>query len=203
MNSVFNYPLTLPLAFFSSATIGAELPIHGQPLKSVYRDIYYEGMYVDFFDTGKTLDSYSHICAMGQAIPQAGKEGWYVNEPIPGAKLELRARLVYKVSDKTYKSAGFVVITKNGEVFKTFKPLGDYENGVWDGDFFNTWSHSGAELVVFNGRSGKDGYASFDLIDGNGFYRNTQFSDPSYFLSECRRIKRKGLPVYEYRFVKY
>lgn len=190
----------LLLCLFSSNAVSAELPVQGEPLKKIYRDTYLEGMYVELYQTGKSTDSFSFICNMGQALPDTKKEGWYENKTIPGLSLELRARLVKESSDNIYSTSGFVVVTKNREILKTFKPLGEYINGEWDGDFFNSWSRNGTKIEAFDGISGKDGYVSFDLLEGMGFYYKSRYDKPRFFLSNCRRIKKKGLPIYKFRF---
>jgi len=153
-----------------------------------------------FFQTGETADSYSVICDMGQAIPDSDKENWYTNKPIPSLKLELRARLALK--DNKPKPMGFIVITKNGEVLKRFSPIGDYIQGIWEGDVFNSWSATDTDIVVYSGRHGRDGLAEFDLLSGNGFYYKSLDKKPAYFLSNCRKIHKKGLPVYDFAFSK-
>jgi hypothetical protein len=84
---------------------------------------------------------------MGQAIPDSSKAGWYYNKPIPGLKLEQRARLVKRFSDGDEHAYGFVVITKGGEILKTFKPLGEYEFGKWKADLCNHWKHLETEGI--------------------------------------------------------
>jgi len=171
------------------------MAILGEPIKKQYL---LEGYIpAKLIQTGETAISFSIICDMGQAIPDPKKETWYLNAPVPGLKLELRARAILKLHDNTYNPLGFVVITKNGETLKVFKPLGDYVKGQWDGDAFNSWSGTDTDIRVFSEYSGKSGHAYFDLMDGNGFYfKSNKRDDPDYFLSKCRKIKKTGLPVY-------
>jgi hypothetical protein len=176
------------------------MAILDEPLKDSYRHVYTNDFDSELYRTNEVADAFSFICDMGQAIPDLNKEGWYENKPISGVKLELRAKLVFRFSDGDEHAYGFVVITKNGEILKTFKPLGEYVSGEWKGDFFNHWKHLESSVEVFSEESGKDGYANFNLIDGIGFYYESQYSKPKYFLSNCRRIKKTSLPVYEYRF---
>lgn len=176
----------------------AEMAVLGEPLKERYRT---EGL-GSFYQTGKKADSYSIICDMGQAVPDPKTaEDWYINKKIPGLGFELRAKAVIERENNTHWAVGFVVIVKNNDILKVFKPLGEYEKGKWTGDAFNSWSGTSTDIRVFSERFGMDGYASFDLMDGMGFYYQYQGQEgPSYFLSNCRRIKKSGLPVYDWNF---
>ena len=43
-------------------------------------------------------------------------------------------------------------------------------------------------------------YAHFHLIDGNGFfYKSDNRKQPDYFLSDCSRIRKEKLPVYDWK----
>jgi hypothetical protein len=140
------------------------------------------------------------VCDMGQAIPDSEKENWYTNKPVQGLKLELRARAVIK-SLGEYSPSGFVVVNKSGEDLIVFNPLGEYENGHWEGDVFNSWDGVDTEIEVFSERFGASGYAHFDLLSGNGFYYKTVHrNQPDYFLSNCRKIRKVGLPVYGWKY---
>lgn len=190
--------LFVTLLWFSEIAI-AEMAILGESLKKQYR---FEGAAAGVdYQTGETADSFSMICDMGQAIPDSKKEGdWYINKPVSSLKLELRARIVSKRFNNAIVPHGFVVITKNGEVLKVFKPLGDYNNGRWEGDVFSVWG-TGPDIAVWSERLGESGYAKFDLLSGNGFYyKSLSRVEPDYFLSNCRRIKKIGLPVYKTKF---
>lgn len=194
------YYLTILLLFFccSQAVEAGEIAALNEPLKSSYK---LDGLgYKEFYKTGTYVDSFSMICDMGQAIPDSERSDWYTNKPIQGLKLELRARAAIINSDKQVKPMGFVMVTKNSDVLITFKPLGDYENGVWDGDVFNSWSGAETDIEVYSERFGKSGYAHFDLMDGNGFfYKTDSRKQPDYFLSDCQRIKKEKLPVYDWK----
>jgi hypothetical protein len=156
--------------------------------------------YKEFYQTGKNADSYSMICDMGQAIHDPKRTDWYTNKPIRGLKLELRARAAFVSVTSQIKPMGFVVVTKNSDVLIIFKPVGNYENGVWDGDVFNSWSATETDIDVYSERFGKSGYAHFDLMDGNGFfYKSDGRKQPDSFLSNCRRIKKEKLPVYDWK----
>lgn len=176
----------------------SQIAVPGESLKKEYQ---LEGTYDKFYQTGETIDSYSMLCDMGQALPDPKRENWYKNKPIPGLKLELQARAAFKSYDGNYKPMGFVVITKDDEILTAFKPLGDYIDGQWEGDVFNTWSGVNSDIEVFSERSGRKGYAYFDLMSGNGFYyKSNKSEEPDYFLSNCRKIKKEMLPVYDWKF---
>ena len=193
--------LLLSMGAFASE---AEIADINSPLKSVYST--QDG--ARFFHTGKTVDSYSIICDMGQAIPDSGKEGWYTNKAIPGLHLELRARAAHYSAWKvdlqgkpTAIANGFVVIAKDNEILKTFYPLGNWINGKWEGDVFNSWNPLKSDIEVFSQMGGIDGYANFDLMSGNGFYYKAKGnSEPDYFLSRCHKIKKQNLPIYDWDF---
>ncbi|MGY5453515.1 hypothetical protein ACVFI8_21610 [Agarivorans sp. MS3-6] len=182
----------------SQIAVAGEIASLNEPLKKSYR---LDGLgYTEFYKTGEYFDSFSMICDMGQAIPDPERSDWYTNKPIRGLKLELRARAVFVSAGNQVKPMGFVVVTKSSDVLITFKPLGDYENGVWDGDVFNFWSGTETDIKVYSERFGKSGYAHFDLMDGNGFfYKSDSRKQPDYFLSDCRRIKKQKLPVYDWK----
>jgi hypothetical protein len=189
----------LLLLICGSQTSGAgEIAGLNEQLKNSYK---LDGSgYKEFYQTGKLVDSFSMICNMGQAIPNSDKSNWYTNKPIQGLKLELRARVAFVSANKQAHPMGFVVVTKNSDDLITFKPIGDYENGVWDGDVFNSWSGTGTNIEVYSERFGKSGYAHFDLMDGNGFfYKSHSREQPDYFLSGCKRIKKEKLPVYDWK----
>jgi hypothetical protein len=175
-----------------------EIAVFGEPMKNSYK---LDGLgYTEFFQTGKFVDSFSMVCDMGQAIPDPRRHKWFDNKPIPGLKLELRARAAIIDTNNLVKPMGFVVVTKSEEVLVTFKPLGEYENGKWDGDVLNSWSGVDTNIEVFSELFGKSGYAHFDLLDGNGFfYKSDNRKSPDYFLSNCKRIKKEDIPVYDWR----
>ena len=188
----------LVLAGLLPSVIYAEKAILGEPLKKEYK-LNGSGFKL-LSQTGEFVSSYSMICEMGQALPDPNREYWYLNKPIPELRLELRARAARRDQHNSIRPFGFVVVTKNKEVLFTFSPVGDYVNGSWDGDTFNSWSGSSAEIKVFNERFGRKGYAHFDLLDGNGFfYKSDSRENPDYFLSRCKRIKKSRLPVYEWK----
>ncbi|WP_119968420.1 hypothetical protein [Shewanella japonica] len=82
----------------------------------------------------------------------------------------------------------------------TFSPLGDVIDNKWDGDVFNSWNANKTDIKVYSERFGVKGYAELDLIDGTGFYyKSSNDNDPSYFLSDCERIKKDNLPVYDWK----
>ncbi|MEJ1370896.1 MAG: hypothetical protein RPU94_04285 [Candidatus Sedimenticola sp. (ex Thyasira tokunagai)] len=190
--------ILLALAWLFPGINYAEMAIPNAPLKKEYK---LNGTgYKWFSQTGEIVTSYSIICNMGQALPDPNRENWYINKPISGLKLELRARAARRDYNNSIRPLGFVVVTKNKEVLITFSPLGDYVKGLWEGDTFNSWSGSSTEIEVFSERYGRKGYASFDLLDGNGFfYKSSNRESPNYFLSECKRIKKSGLPVYGWK----
>lgn len=188
--------LSLFQAILYSCISSAEIAVEGEPLKDSYRS---EGTFpAEMIKTTETADSYSLICDIGQAIPNKSRgESWYINKPIPGLRLELRARLV----STSGSTMGFTVITKNGEVLSRFKPLGDNVLGKWEGDVFSSWDATGTDIEVASERFGRSGLAQFDLISGNGFfYKKGESQDPDYFLSNCHRIKKPGLPIYNWNF---
>ncbi len=176
----------------------AERAVLDAPLKKEY---YSKGSaYKSFYQTGKIVDSYSMICDMGQAIPDAKKDNWYVNMPIEGLKLELRARAARIDAKNNIRPLGFVVVTKNGDALITFSPIGEYKDGGWEGDEFNFWSGTDTDITVYSERFGLSGYAHFDLLDGNGFFYKSSSSDnPDYFLSNCKKIRKINLPVYDWK----
>lgn len=186
------------LIFFSHVAAAGEIADLNAPLKQSYM---LDGLgYKEFYQTGKNANSFSMICDMGHAIPNPQRPDWYTNKPISGLKLELRARAAFVSANNQIKPMGFVVVTKNGDVLKTFKPIGGYENGEWDGDVFSSWSGTETDIAVYSERFGKSGYAHFDLMDGNGFfYKSDGRKQPDYFLSDCRRIKKEQLPLYDWR----
>ena len=137
-------------------------------------------------------------CDMGQAIPSLNKNGWYNNKEIPGLQLKLIAKAAFMDKNSQIKPMGFVIIVKNNDILYTFKPLGSYENGQWQGDVFNSWSAVNTDISVYSELYGKSGFAKFDLLDGNGFFYKTDKSEtPDYFLSNCQRIKAQRLPIYD------
>lgn len=197
--NVVRFYLTILLLLIGSskAVDAGEIAALNEPLKSSYK---LDGAYKEFYQTGNYADSFSMICDMGQAIPDSRRPDWYTNTPIRGLKFELRARAAFISSNKQVKPMGFVVVTKDRDVFITFKPLGDYENGVWDGDVFSSWSGSSTDIQVYSERFGKSGYAHFDLMSGNGFfYKSGSSKEPEYFLSNCKRIKKEQLPVFDWK----
>lgn len=178
----------------------AEIAIHNEPLKSVFK---LQGAYDEFYDTGKRVDAYSFICNMGKAIPDVKKENWYLNKPVNGLRFELRARAAFNTDTAVsgYKAMGFVVVTKNSEVLKVFKPLGEFVSGDWNGDTFISWDYGSSDISVCSEYHCYGGYAYFDILSGNGFYYKSKGGEPDYFLSGCKRIKKTNLPVYDWRFV--
>ncbi|MFC3194306.1 hypothetical protein ACFODZ_08650 [Marinicella sediminis] len=189
--------ISLFLLISNNSYSGEYAQIH-EPIKKEYKQSLLDGIKSTYKQTGEFKDSFSMICDMGEAIEIEEKEGWYSNNPVPGLKLELRARAVTKMGETSFKASGFVVVTKNGDDLIVFKPIGNLENGVWNGDVFNSWDESATEIEVRSGRFGNDGYASFDLLDGKGFFYRNNNPDPEYFLFNCKRIKKTGLPVYDW-----
>lgn len=186
-------------ALMSSSLLAHEIASLNEPLKDTYK-LDGEGVFKEFYKTSEKADSYSITCDMGQAIPDQHKKGWYNNKPTPGLKLELRARAVFMNSLDEYSAMGFAVITKNDDVLYTFKPLGQYVRGKWDGDIFASWRPYKADIEVHSELLGASGYAHLDLMDGNGFfYKSKENENPDYFLSSCKRIPKKDLPVYDWR----
>lgn len=190
------------ICFCASEMAFAQMAVLGEPLKKQYKFPAEEGSV--FYQSGEVVDSYSMTCDMGQALPNPTRgDNWYSNKPIPGLKFELRARAAIKNLAGVIEPAGFIVITKNGEVLKVFRPLGDFTPGYWDGDTFNTWSGTDTDIGVYSERFGADGYAHFDLLSGQGlYYKKRSAANPEYFLYGCRRIKKTGLPVYTWKFGK-
>jgi len=188
----------MALIILSSQANAGEIAKLNKPLKDSYK---LSGLgYKEFYRTGSFADSYSMVCDMGKAIPDPKQEDWYTNQPIKGLKLELRARAVIKGVSNEIKPMGFVVVSKNDDILITFKPVGNIENGVWHGDVFNSWSGTGTDIEVYSERFGAKGFAYFDLMDGNGFfYKKGRGSSPNYFLSDCKRIRKEKLPVYDWR----
>ena len=177
----------------SAGAASTEIAEYGEPLKAEYPD-----PRVSLHRTNETGFGYSMTCDMGAAIEDKVKEGWYTNRPIEGLTLQLKARIKLK-SEWRNRTLGFVTIVKHGDVLRVFKPIGHYEDGGWVGDTFSSWGNEDTSIKLYNQRSGTEGYAHFDLIDGDGFYYESQDDrTPKYFLSNCRRIKKKFLPVYEY-----
>jgi len=190
--------LLLICGFQAQAAVSGEIAVLNKPLKKSYKLAGSD--YNEFYQTGKFADSYSMICDMGQAVQDPKKPDWYVNKPIQGLKLELRARAAFISFSEQVKPMGFVVVTKNSDTLITFKPLGDIVDGEWDGDVFSSWSGTETEIKVYSERFGKSGYAYFDLLDGNGFfYKSANRESPDYFLSDCKRIKKEKLPVYDWK----
>lgn len=188
------------LAWLFCCHASAEYAQLGAPLKQRYHSPVEPAS--TLYQTKETFSSYSMECDMGNAIPDPKKgDAWYVNKPVPGLKLELRAVAAMKDYNGKNKPIGFVVITKGGEILKTFRPIGDQIGEVWDGDVFNSWSADATDIKVFSERFGRSGYAYFDLLDGQGFYYKTENNkEPDYFLTNCRRIQAPALPVYELEF---
>jgi hypothetical protein len=191
--------ISIFLVVSSNSQSGEYALIH-EPLKKEYKLSILSGIESTFKQTGELRNSYSMSCDMGEAIEVPDKEGWYSNNPVLGLKLELRARAVTQTHEKKFKPSGFVVVTKNGDDLIVFKPIGNFENGVWNGDVFNSWDESATKIEVRSGRFGKDGQASFDLLDGKGFFYRNLNPDPEYFLFNCKRINKADLPVYNWYF---
>jgi len=175
------------------------MAVFGEPLKSEY---HLNGTGYDlFYQTGEVAESYSMMCDMGKAVPDPKKKNWFLNKPIYGLTLELRAKAAQRDYNNDIKPMGFVVIVKDKDVLITFKPIGEYVDGQWEGDTFNSWSGNSTDIKIFNERFGESGYASFNLLDGNGFYyKNADRDKPDYFLSKCKRIKKSNLPVYDWKY---
>jgi hypothetical protein len=146
-----------------------------------------------FTKTDLTEDGFSVICNMGFAIPDDEKEGWYSDKPIAGFQLELRARAIinrFPGTEGDFVNAGYVVLARNGEIVKSLDPT--------KRSFLLTWSNSGPAIYVAHGSlDGAIGSLSFDLLSGNGFYYKDESEKPDYFLSECRKIVKPNLPLYE------
>ena len=190
--------LLLILSFITHASVSGEVAELHNPSKKSYK---LAGTnYNELYQTGKFADSYSMICNMGQALQDPKKPDWYINKPIQGLKFELRARAAFIDFNKQVKPMGFVLVTKNNDTLITFKPLGDIVESKWDGDVFSSWSGTETDIKVYSERFGKSGYAYFDLLDGNGFfYKSDKRESPDYFLSDCKRIKKEKLPVYDWK----
>lgn len=150
-----------------------------------------------FIATGEYGDGYSYICDMGQAIPDKDRKDWYINNPIRGLRLEMRARLLCK-SPEGLDSCGFIVITKGEEVFTTFHPQGKYVHNMWEGAIFTGWNNGDTNVYFSGGHDGYDGLGGFDILTGKGFLYRTNNSEPEYFLSNCQRIKKENLPIYKW-----
>lgn len=169
------------------------------PLGESLKESYSSTVAGRFYHNGHYADGISVICEMGQAVPSTEREDWYVNRPIAGLQLELRARAAIQYENGTVKSLGHIVIVKNGDVLKVFEPIGDWDSGEWDGDLLNSWPINQPEIRVFSQRHGRTGYAHFNLMDGMGFYYEyRQQTEPAYFLNDCRRIKKTDLPIYDW-----
>jgi len=196
--SIFVISAAVCLTMFPENALCDEIASFNEPLKSEY--IFTKPGSGRLYRTEQTFDSYSIICAVGQAIPDNHREGWYVNKPIAGLSFEMRARLAIDTWDGL-KPAGFAVFVKNGEILKMLNPLGEYENGEWNGDVFSTWSHSSSDIVIISESLGRTEIGEIDLLDGNGlFYKSDIATTPDYFLSGCRRIAKNELPVYDHEF---
>ncbi|WP_165725959.1 hypothetical protein [Pseudoalteromonas sp. SA25] len=194
-----NFCILFITLFVSIQTYASsEIAILGEPLSKEYalNGDYYKV----FYQTGKMATSYSAVCDMGQAIQNSKQKDWYTNKPIQGLKLELRARAAIIDIDGKVKPIGFVVVTKNKDVLITFSPLGEMVNGKWEGDIFSSWSGVSTDIKVFSGYIGRAGSANFDLLDGNGFfYKTGNTNQPDYFLSNCKRITKNNLPIYNWK----
>lgn len=154
-----------------------------------------------FYHTGEAADVFDITCDMGQAMPSTERENWYVNRPIAGLRLELKARAALRHYDGTVKAMGHVAVIKNGDPLKVFDPIGEWTSGEWDGDLLSSWPIDKPEVRLFSQRYGAKGYAHFNLMDGMGFYYNYRDQEePAYFLSDCRRTKKSGMPVYDWDF---
>lgn len=194
---LMNSLLLFLLVSFSCVINANEVAIMGESLKEKYE--LDNGMYL--LKTKRLVDSYSYICDMGQALKDDERENWYINKPIKGLKLELRARAALINHADYIKPMGFVVITKDNDVLITFSPVGDFVDGKWEGDAFNSWLADEGELKVYNERFGSKGFAKFDLLSGNGFYYKSKVNkEPDYFLSDCTRIKKTNLPLYDFKW---
>jgi len=193
-----NYLILLLCSLFFTPVTAGEIAIPGEALKESYK---LDGPgYKFFYKTGKYADSFSILCEMGQAIPDPKRPNWYNKKPIPGLRFELRARAAILDIDNSIKPMGFIMVTKNGDTLITFKPIGGYENGKWDGDVLSSWSGTETDIRVYSERFGRSGHAYFDLLDGSGFfYKSDRSKTPDYFLSNCRRIRKKNLPVYDWK----
>ncbi|WP_394147557.1 hypothetical protein [Shewanella atlantica] len=194
----YHLTVLLLLILGYQAAVAGEIASFEGPLKKSYKLAGSD--YSEFYQTGKFADSYSMICNMGQAIQDPKRPDWYTNKPIQGLKLELRARAALINFSNQVKPMGFVVVTKNSDILINFKPLGDNVGGEWDGDVFSSWAGTETDIKVYSERFGKSGYAHFDLLDGNGFfYKSANRESPDYFLSDCKRIKKEKLPVYDWK----
>jgi len=187
--------------FFQSDALhdaGDKIAVYGEPLKDSYQ---LSSGFSEFYNTGKKAVGYSIYCDMGQAIPKSENEDWFSNKPIEGLRLKLHAVAVMESAFGSLKSLGFVTVTKGTDDLIIFKPLGDFVDGKWDGDTFNSWSNESTDIKVFNERYGRKGYAEFDLLSGNGFfYKGQERKEPDYFLSNCERTPVENLPVYDWKY---
>tara|TARA_R110000796_G_C14498966_1_gene428677 strand:+ start:271 stop:927 length:657 start_codon:yes stop_codon:yes gene_type:complete len=210
MNLRLTAVLVSILAVSAWADDSPEFAIYGDPIKKSYNTGIsltlptgetFKGV---FLQTGEKADSVDIICNMGQAIPDPEKEAWFINRPIDGLTFELRSVAVFDGIIEKNKAAGFASVVKNGDVLKTFMPIGYYKNSTkapwkatWHGDVFTTWSTADADIEVFGGRLGDNGFAKLDLFSGNGFYYKQRSQDgPDYFLSGCTRSKVLSVPKY-------
>ena len=181
----------------------AEFAVWGEPLKKSYS--FHGGGYSAFYQTGKVADSYSMKCDMGNAVPDAERKNWYIENPLYGLRLELKAQvaIVGKLKDKPTIPMGFVLIKKNEAVLTQFLPIGHYINSKWEGSIFNVWSGIETDIsVIFSGRDGSKGLAHFDLLSGLGFlYKPGNFGGrrPDFFLSNCSKVGETNLPVYDWK----
>lgn len=183
----------LLLAILCASPAVSEQAVFGEELKSRYSSSgsIYKNRYL--VDIGENSFAYSFTCNMGEAIKDEAREDWYTNRPVDGLKLELRARAIIRHDLRGDMALGFVAIRKHADDLKIFKPDINYAFSIWD--INNTY------LTISGARLEGESSIYFDLLDGKGFYyRNLNSDDPDYFLSKCKRIKKEGLPVYEYLY---
>jgi hypothetical protein len=151
--------------------------------------------------TGTFGSAPSAICNVGKAIPSEAGNDYYYNQPIEGLRLELRARAIMQPRNGNSTAMGWVVFEKNGEIIKVFEPVGEMEEGRWKGNLLSSWSTEKSTISVWNGLNGVGGRLAFDLMTGQGFYFDRPNTDvPSFFLYDCRKIQKQGLPIYQIKF---
>ncbi len=169
-----------------------------EPLKSVYHsrqlsDVSSNDKYVYRFTRTRLSETgFSVICDMGKAVPDSEDEDAYSNQPMPGLRIELRARAMVRHSydgEPLYYNTGFVVVVKDGAVTKSFDPPKPW--------FLPWWSNSKNDIYLRDWPpTGKADSLNFDLLSGNGLYHKDGSTKASHFLSNCRKITKQKLPVY-------
>jgi hypothetical protein len=110
----------------------------------------------------------------------------------------MRARGTGLVTPESIKSVNYfepwvatygdIVITRNGEIIVQWET---------EQDDISMFRWDGRESSLIADSNVTDERIEIDFIVGNGFYRKGTFSRPSYFLSNCKKIKKEGLPLYK------